>query len=182
MTRLLIPSVLVLAAIGLFVLYTNQHYQNIKDLSIKNSSYDDALNKAQQLHTLRDQLLSTRASFSDDDVTKLEHVLPSNVDNIRLIIDINNIASRHNLTLSDLQLGDTSDGSGQSALAVGPSGSAVGSVQIGFSVAAKYPDFLAFEQDLEHSLRIIDVDAISFTTGQGDLNVYKFEIRTYWLH
>ncbi len=182
MTRFIIPIGLIAAALGLFILYTNPTYQNVQSLSAENSSYDDALNKAQQLHALRDQLLSTRASFSDDDITKLEHVLPDNVDNIRLIIDINNIASRHSMTLTDVQLGNASDGTNQSVLAVGPSGSAVGSVEVGFSVVASYSNFIAFEEDVEHSLRIIDVDKISFTTGQGDLNTYKFEIRTYWLH
>jgi len=183
MTRIIIPTGLIIAGVALFILFTNPHFQNVQTLSAQNASYDDALNKAQQLHALRDQLLATQASFSDDDLTKLSHVLPDNVDNIRLIIDINNIASRHNLTLSDVQLGDTSGASGQnSSLAVGPSGSAIGTVEVGFSVSASYSDFLAFEEDLEHSLRIIDVDQISFTTGPGDLNLYKFEIRTYWLH
>ena len=175
MTRIIFPTILLIAALGLFILYTNPTYQTVKTLSAQNSSYDDALSKAAQLRTLRDQLLQTRASFSDDDVTKLTHVLPDNVDNIRLIIDINNIASRHNLSLTDVQLGDTGGGAaGTSALAVGPTGAAVGS--------ANYSDFLAFEEDLEHSLRIVDVDKLSFVSGIGDLNIYKFEITTYWLH
>ena len=110
-------------------------------------------------------------------------MLPDNVDNIRLIIDINNIAARHNLTLSSVQLGDTSATAVQgSSLAVGPSDSAVGSVQVSFSVVSNYDNFIAFLEDVEHSLRIIDVDKISFEAGQGDLNTYTLEIRTYWLH
>jgi Tfp pilus assembly protein PilO len=183
MTRFLIPVVLLAAAIGLFVLYTNPNYQTIKELSVQAASYDDALNKSAELRGLRDKLLSTRATFSNDDVVKLSHVLPDNVDNIRLIIDINNIAARHHLTLTGVELGNTSSGANQgSAVAVGPSGSSVGSVTVGFGVTASYDDFLAFLSDLEHSLRIVDVTKISFTSGSGTLNNYQLEIRTYWLH
>jgi hypothetical protein len=183
MTRFLIPLVLLAAAIGLFVLYTNPAYQTIKELSAQAASYDDALDKSAELRGLRDKLLATRASFSNDDVQKLSHVLPDNVDNIRLIIDINNIAARHRLTLSGVELGQTSSGASKgSSVAVGPSGSSVGSVTVGFGVTATYDDFLAFLSDLEHSLRIVDVTKISFTAGSGNLNNYQLEIRTYWLH
>ncbi len=182
MTRILIPTILLAVSLGLFIFFINPTYQgSIKSLSVQNASYDDALTKSQQLRQLRDQLLATRRSFAATDVDKLSHVLPDNVDNIRLIIDINNIAARHHMTLADVQLGDTSNKKTSTSLATGPAG-AVGSVQVGFSVVARYEDFLAFLQDLEHSLRIVDVDRIGFITGQGDLNTYTFEIRTYWLH
>lgn len=183
MTRIVIPIILLAASLGLFMFYINPTYQTVKTLSAEQASYDDALNKSQQLRTLRDQLLATRASFSADDINKLARVLPDNVDNIRLIIDINNIAARHNLTLSQVQLGQASNTAGSgSSLASGPAGSGVGSVQVGFAVISTYDNFLAFEEDLEHSLRVIDVDKISFTAGQNDLNTYTFEIKTYWLH
>lgn len=187
MRRIVLPLILVAAALGLFILYTNPTYEDpstgIKALSVQSASYDDALQKSTELRTLRDKLLRTRASFANTDIIKLSHVLPDNVDNIRLIIDINNIAARHNLALTNVQLGSVSDSSQKgSALAVGPSGSGVGSVEVGFAVAANYDNFLAFLEDLEHSLRIVDVEKITFVTGAGDLNVYTFQIRTYWLH
>lgn len=183
MMRLIIPIVLVAAAIGLFVLYTNPTYQASKDLQTQAASYDDALNKSQELRTIRDQLLSKRNTFSVDDVQKLTEVLPDNVDNIRLIIDVNNIAARHSLSLSGVQLGSVSNSrAAPSAGSAGASGDAVGSVDVGFSVTASYNDMQAFLQDLEHSLRIIDVEKLNFSvSGTGDSNSYSFTIRTYWL-
>src|SRR4051812_36812006 len=110
MFKLFMPFILVAAAFGLFILYTNPAYQKIKELSVENASYDAALTKAQELHTVRDQLLARRNAFPNDNVDKLQHVLPDNVDNIRLIIDINNIASRHNLALTNVDLGNLSGG------------------------------------------------------------------------
>jgi len=180
MTRLIIPLILIAAAIGLFVIYINPTYQSIKDLSTQVASYQDALDKSLELRTVRGALLAKRNTFSDEDVLKLERILPDNVDNIRLIIDINNIAAQHNLSITKVQLGEVSDSSrSRSATAVGSSGDPVGSVQIGFSISASYDDFLAFLHDLEHSLRIVDVQRISFRhSGLSATDSYDFQIRT----
>lgn len=182
--RYLFPLILIAAAIGLFVAYTNPSYQvKVKALQAQQQSYDDALNKSQELKRVRDQLLAKYNTFSADDKSKLEDLLPDNVDNIRLVIDINNIAARHNLAVKDLQIGDTTSGKNTSATAaVGSAGSAIGSVDLGFAVSADYDTFLAFLADLEHSLRLIDAEKIAFTQTQTGINDYSLNIRTYWLH
>jgi Tfp pilus assembly protein PilO len=184
MRGFLLPVLLLGAAIGLFVLYTNAAYQEVKGLRAQANSYDEALNKSQELRAVRDQLLSKRNAFPNDAVAKLQKVLPDNVDNIRLIIDINNIAARHNLALADVNLGELGGKNGpQSSAAVGAPSDAVGSVSIDFSVTAKYEDFLAFLADLEHSLRLVDVEKVSFSAAAADTGKSKFSltIRTYWL-
>lgn len=183
--RLLTPIILAVAAVGLFVVYTNPVYQGTKALQTKLSAYNDALNKSQELRAVRDQLLSKRNTFAASDVQKLQDMLPDNVDNIRLIIDINNIASHHNLSLQNVSLGTLAPGrSSQNALAVGSSGDPVGSVEIGFSVTTDYDTMLAFLQDLEHSLRLIDIEKLSFTASPAAAGSesFSFSIRTYWLH
>ncbi len=182
--RYLLPFILLAAAIGLFVVYTNPAYQvRVKAYKGQESSYDDALNKSQELKRVRDQLLSKYNTFSADDKGKLEDLLPDNVDNIRLVIDINNIASRHSIAVKSLQIGNTlSSKTARSTTAVGASGSAVGSVELSFTVSADYEHFLAFLYDLEHSLRLIDVEKIDFAQTPTGVNDYSITIRTYWLH
>lgn len=183
MLRLFFPFVLIAAAIGLFFLYTDPTYQDIKSLAAQNASYDEALAKAQELHQVRDDLLAKRNSFSPDDLDKLQHLLPDNVDNIRLIIDINNIASRHSLSLSNVNLSDANASSGAGSSATTDTGP-VGSITTGFSVStSNYDDFLAFLQDLEHSLRLTDVMSVSLSSAPGvsSPGTYQLTVRTYWL-
>jgi hypothetical protein len=180
--RFFLPIILVGAAIGLFVLYTNPAYQATKALQAQVASYDEALDKSQELRAVRDALLAKRNTFPNDAVEKLGRMLPDNVDNIRLIIDINNIAARHDLALGNVALGTVGDSARErSASSLGASGDRIGSVTVGFAVAATYEDFLAFLADIEHSLRIVDVEALSFGTGGEGLPSYSFTIRTYWL-
>lgn len=181
--RFLFPTILIIAAIGLFVAYTNPTYQGLKGTQAKVSAYNDALDKSQELKALRDKLSSARNAFSPQDEQKLTRLLPDQVDNIRLIIDINNIAARRGLVVSNVALGEVSKSSAAAtSIAVGPSSDPVGSVSLGFSVTASYEDFLAFLQDLEHSLRILDIEKLSFTGAQGGKYTFDLTIRTYWLH
>lgn len=184
MGRLLLPLVLISTAAGLFIVYTNPAYQGTKVLQTSVASYDEALTQSQELKKVREALLARRRAFEVADVQKLEKILPDNVDNIRLVIDINNIAARHELTLKDVKLGTVSDAaSNRSAAAVGASGSAVGSVELGFTLAASYENMLAFIADIEHSLRVIDIEKLSFEVPPtGGTNDYEFTIRTFWLH
>ena len=178
--RLFIPIVLIVAALGLFVVYTNPTYQTSKALSAKVDEYNNALDKSQELRSVRDKLLSKRNTFSSDDVQKLQEVLPDNVDNIRLVIDINNIASRHSLTLGGINIGDIA-GNPKNVLSVASSRGLVGNVDIAFTVTTSYDNMLSFLTDLEHSLRLIDVQKISFAAGPNDSSTYSFDIRTYRL-
>lgn len=182
--RFILPIILILASIGLFVAYIDPQYQQVKALSAQAAEYDDALTKAKELRTTRDQLLSKRNTFSQDDLTRIGRALPDNVDNIRLIIDINNIASRHALSLKSISAAQVSDSSQtRSALAVGNSGDPLGSVTVNFVVGADYDTFLTFLHDLEHSLRIVDVENIEFASpSQGTATDYTVSLRTYWLH
>jgi Tfp pilus assembly protein PilO len=181
--RFLFPIILIIAAIGLFVVYTNPTYQGLKGAQAKVGAYNDALDKAKELRALREKLASARNAFSPQDEQKLARLLPDQVDNIRLIIDINSIAARRGLVISNVALGEVSKSSAAAAsIAVGPSSDPVGSVSLGFSVTAGYEEFLAFLQDLEHSLRILDIEKLAFTGAEGGKYTFNFALRTYWLH
>jgi hypothetical protein len=183
MRSFLFPIILAILAIGLFAMYTNPTYQRAKGVLASVNSYNDALSKSKELRKIRDEKIAAFNTFSPDNKTRLTQLLPDNVDNIRLIIDINGIAGRHNLALKNVSLGTISDSANaRTALAAGASGEAVGSIEIGFSVATTYDNMLAFVADLEHSLRVLDLENIHFTVSDKGMSDYDFKIRTYWLH
>ena len=185
MRTFIIPTILLASAIGLFVFFTNPTYQGTKGVRAEVEAYNDALTKSQELRRMRDEKVAAFNTFSPEEKSRLESILPDNVDNIHLIIDINNIAARHGLSLKNVSLGTISDSAtARSALSVGASGSAVGSVDLGFGFTASYEGFLTFLEDLQHSLRVMDIEKISFSSGsENKTGEYEFSlsIRTYWL-
>lgn len=180
--KFLIPIILVIAAGLMFFLYTDPKYQEVKTLRAQEAEYDQALTKSRELQEVRNKLISKRNTFSPDDLRKLERVLPDNVDNIRLIIDIDTIAGRYGLRIRDVAVsGPMSGREERGNTAVGDAGDKVGSVELSFSVPARHDDFVRFLADLERSVRIVDVNSIGFTVGEGELTQYSVAVKTYWL-
>ncbi len=182
----IISIVLIVVAGIIFFMFTNPRFAGIKVLRAEEATYNEALDRSKELIALRDALLSKYNSISTDDLEKINHVIPDAVDTVRLIIEINAIASRHNLSLLGIAVGDVDRGS-ESAQAqpgrLGPESSSHGSVALSFNVLAKYDTFRAFMADLERNLRLIDIKNVSFSeasVGTG-LTSYAVTFDTYWM-
>jgi len=183
--KFIFPSILIVLAVALFVTYINPKYQDVQVLSARAAELDDALTRSRELIAVRDQLLSRYNTFSTTDIARLEKMLPDTVDNVRLIIDIDSIASGYGLTIRDVVLdtGATTEGktSGASIAAIGPSADEIGTISLTFSVNASYDTFIRFLKDLERSLRLVDVSSLSFSANDTGTNQYTVSLKTYWL-
>ncbi len=182
----IISIVLIVVAGIIFFMFTNPRFAGIKVLRAEEATYNEALDRSKELIALRDALLSKYNSISTDDLEKINHVIPDAVDTVRLIIEINAIAARHNLSLLDIAVGDVDRGTTDSRSTpgqLGPESSSYGSVALSFSTLAKYDTFRAFMADLERNLRLIDIKNISFgeaSVGTG-LTSYGVTFDTYWM-
>lgn len=177
--RNVLPILLIIASAALFVTFIDPHYQSTKGLQAQIATYDDALNKSKDLQKIRDQLLSRYNTFSSDNLDRLKLLLPDNVDNIRLVLDIDTIASHYGMAISNLKIAQSSP-TGQTFTGDTQD---VQSVDLTFTVSADYNNFLKFIRDLEDSLRIVDIRTIDFTVNNTKPTAtnYTVTVRTYWL-
>lgn len=187
MIRTLFALLGVGGAVALFLLYTKPAYDGVQALQAENESYDLALEKAAELQRLKQSLLSRYNAFNPADIERLHKLLPDHVDNVRLILDLDTLASRHNLSIQNMVVSRPGNEETSGRSVIGPSRSAYDSVTLSFATAATYEQFQTFLTDLEDSLRIVDLVSLSIdggNTGQsGGEPVYAFSItlRTYWL-
>jgi Tfp pilus assembly protein PilO len=175
--RFITPIILIVLAIGLFVWYINPTYGTITELRAEAAQYDMALNRSQELIAVRDALLSKYNMIPSNDLARLRKLLPDHVDNVRLILDMNNIAAQYGMTLANISLTETSAEGNE----LGADTSPLGAIEFSFSVRSTYNNFLDFLADLENSLRIVDVVNVSFTADATALSTYRVTVRTYWL-
>ncbi len=177
--RFISGIIFIVIAIALFFGVTNPKYQTTKAVRDKVAQLDEALDRAKELTALRDELSTRYNSFSDAEIKRLNTLLPDSIDTVRLIIDIDNVADAHDLTLLNIAISED----GTAAQVVGPDSRPYGTMIISFNVLTTYDRFKTFLSDLERSLRILDVDSISF--GQEDpvtgRTTYTIRARTYWL-
>lgn len=178
MARIVTPIILIAVSVGVFLWFIDPSYERVTALRAETTQYDQALDKARELQGIRDELLRVRNTFSELNKRKLEKLLPNNIDNVRLILDIDSVAARYKLQIRNTSVTQTSS---RREGAVGNDDSPLGSAVITFSVAASYQDFVRFLIDLERSLRIVDITGINFAVREGDLNEYTVSVKTYWL-
>jgi len=170
------------ASVAFFIVGVDPIYQEIRGLQKEAEAFNAALSKSRELQEVRDELLAKYNSFSVENLERLEKLLPDNVDNVRLIMDINNIATRYGMsikstTISEMAKTNTSGIVGDP----GAEQKTYGSIMLSFSVSSPYETFLAFINDLERSLRLVDIKSISFIAGETDFYQYNVKIETYWL-
>jgi Tfp pilus assembly protein PilO len=178
-----------MVALGIFFFYTKPVYDGAQMQREEIAKYDAALSKAQELQQLKDTLLQRYNEFSPEDRDKLQKLLPDHVDNVRLILDLDNIASRRGMALQNVVV--STPGSGQTTqTAVGTIGSSrqkYETLTTRFSTQGTYSQFQQLISDLEASLRIMDMVNLKVTSNPDSARLsepfysYEVTLRTYWL-
>ena len=202
MMRFIMPIILVGIAISVFFMFTNPIYNDISTLQAQVASYNDALDNSKMLENERDKLTAKYNTIDPNNLTKLQKLLPGSVDNIRLILEIEQIALPYGMTLTGVKYNATDTSATTNTLAapavVQRSGVAepvpknYGIFDLEFSTSGTYNNFINFIKDLESNLRIVDISSISFSsdttsssanskTISPEIYKYNFHIKTYWL-
>lgn len=196
------------------MLITKPIYGEIALLQEEADVYSQALDNSAALQKERDRLTTKYNSFSAEDLDKLGKMLPNSVDNIQLILEIQEEAAKRGIIVKNVEFepqqfadqtqldanGNLVDANGkpvtadQQAAAAARKSSTVEdnksfeSFELQFSVEGSYKDFVAFMQLMERSLRLVDINEISFTPGTSEKDKvytddyrYLFKINTYRL-
>ena len=185
-------------SVALFMFQIQPRYDHAKEIKTKVERLTSALEKTASIRKLRASLSKKYADFSKDNLDRLQKLLPDNVNNVRLILDIDGIASQYGLRLKNVSISESKKPKIKSEVVIGAGNGDLTDYQsrtLGFSVTATYSEFKAFLQDLESSLRLLDVISISMSPSSKRPNTtlpglqsageptYEFSIllKTYWL-
>lgn len=195
MFRFVIPTILIGVAITGFFMLVNPMYIEVSSLKSQIASYNQALDNSKALENERDKLTKKYSDINPEDLDKLSKLLPDSVDNIRLILEIEKIASPYGMVLRDVkydaEIKDSTQADAQSGISQLNNELAnkdFGSWDLEFSTEGTYSNFLNFMKDLESNLRIVDIVSIQFAapdtvskTTKAENYKYGFKIKTYWL-
>lgn len=193
MLRLIAPLILIGGAIVGFFALVSPVYDEITGLKAQVGAYNQALDNSKALENERDKLAKKYNSIDPVNLDKLEKLLPDSVDNIRLILEIEKIASPYGMVLKEVKYDSVvKDPTNSTAVAAGDqivdlNSKDYGLWNLSFSTEGTYENFLNFIRDLESNLRIVDIASIQFSSvdnallGKGETYKYGFKIKTYWL-
>ncbi len=198
--RYLFLLLLITACIGIFIGFIIPRYHAVQDLRSDVASYNANLATASQLEQSRQSLIAQYNNIQKTDLDNITTLLPDSVDNIRLIIQVNALATKDGLSSLHSVDYDTTQVPSSSAGGTGTDESQTvenpvtanlpyGQFVISFQTSGQYSNFLSFISDLEQNLRLVDITNVEFTgipgssgtpTAASGLN-YKVTLKTYWL-
>jgi Tfp pilus assembly protein PilO len=181
------PIILIILSVGTFFMYVDPNYRgqnlggdkhSVLDLQKEEDEYQSSIKKADAIREKRQVLMDKQSQINPDSLANLVKLLPDNIDNIKLVINLNQIAKKHNLTLKNIKL-DTSIKTNPNKLGVDIS--KYGTVGLSFSVSSSYDNFQNFLTDLEKSLRLVEITDLSVTGNDTGIYDFSVGIKTYWL-
>ena len=189
MVKLILSAAAFVFALGVFFMYTQPTYDSARILQQEVDKYNEALGKAAELQQLKQTLLSRYNAFDPESLDRLKKLLPDHVDNVRLVLDLDNLAGSHGMALQNVIISNPSSetGGGSSLGTIGAARQKYDSLTLKFSTRATYPRFIQFLESLESSLRIVELVSLNLAPDtppavSGEPQ-YRFDItlRTYWL-
>ncbi len=178
--RLLTPIFFVVIAAVTFFSFATPVLEQIDELKLEQAKLAEGIVETNNLVNLQDQLMSAYNAFSPAQLNRLDKMLPNNIDNVRLIIDINNIARQHGMGIKNIAI-RTEEKKATKEEASGADLIDRDSVILGFSVSGSYNVFKSFLNDLADSLRLVDVASLGFSSNENNSYDYNVALRTYWL-
>ncbi len=194
MSRFL-PFIIIILAIGLFFGYVKPTWDgDITQTRGEIDSYNSALDASTRFTAKEAALEQERNKLPQDQLDRLEAFLPDSVDNIQLILDLNGLASRSGISLSNFTTSnvpnapDASTGTAVAAPQQSASGALIGSASpvdsltISLDATGTYNAFRTFLSGIEKSLRPLDVTTISITDSDTGVYQYRVTLKFYWLH
>lgn len=196
--KLFLPISLIIVSIILLITIINPYFKDVSTYNEAITAYNLAIDSSSTLQKTQDALIEKYKNIKQNDKDRLDHFLPNTINNIKFILEIEKIASIHNLQIMNIKFRSDQPSSVEGAAAGNTSTTLAGSANtlygifpLEFTVDADYNTFLSFLKDLELNLRLIDVQTISFsvpasatkTVGGTDPNIYSYSlnVQTYWL-
>lgn len=184
----LFPLFVLLVALGLFFGYINPTWTgSIAATSAEVASFDRAITAAHSYQQKENELIAKQNSIPEEDRARVKAFLPDGVDNVQLILDLDSLAKRSGIELSNFETNtsdktksNSTDESGALALEDAKA-SPAGTITFSMTATGTYQSFRVFLEGVEKSLRPLDLIDLSIKTSQTGIYTYDMTFVIYWL-
>ncbi|MDP2650118.1 MAG: hypothetical protein Q8P16_00970, partial [bacterium] len=162
MTKSILAILFLGASVLVFVFYIRPTYDTVQENRAKAEEFDRALEKTREIQELKSSLLNRYNLFVTENLDRLQKMLPDHVDNVRLVLDMDGIASAYGIRIQNVIVqrpgqAESQNQQGGTILVSASQGRPYQSLTLQFEVVATYDEFVRLVRDLEASLRIVDV-------------------------
>jgi Tfp pilus assembly protein PilO len=174
----ILAYVVLTLAIGYGFIYSPMG--DLTALMDKKQQYNDDLETVSNIENTKKELLTKFNNIPAEDKKNIETVLPNSFNFVRLVSQIDAVAANYGIAIGSITSTGVSASVGESIADAKPK-NPYESATIGFSFTASYENFNLFMNDLEKSMRILDIKSVHLTIDKDGNYKYEVEFVTYWL-
>ncbi len=187
MPRVFITIILILGSGVVGPFYLRPAFREFQRIRTETKLLRDISAELDELTQNRDSLIQSINAVSKDNLRRIEQTLPSGPKAAEFLVLLEALAKKNEVVLRQVSLTD-SPKEGAAAKQPKPAGviafSAPGDIKdypVDLTVSGTYSAFKDFLRDIERSLRIVDVQSISFSAaGRGDQLEVSIRGKTYY--
>ena len=179
MLKILISLFLLAGAGVIFFTESKNYFPEIKILRKQVSSYNETINTAKKVRSSIDKTLGEYNAISQDNVDRINKMVPSGAESMKLVVQIDDMMRKNGLSLSSIDSKDAVDE--KPASFVSKNGGRISeTVFLSMKARGSYESFHSFVEKLEKSLRLIDIISVKISpVGQNDYS-FSIEAVSYW--
>jgi Tfp pilus assembly protein PilO len=178
MLKFIVSIIFLATAMAIFFTWSQPVFNEIKDLQAQRVAFDEALSKSRQIQETRDDLLSQYNAISQENIERLNKILPSQPGSIKFIIEIDNILRQNGMLLKNIDIKEKDED--KEKISFGAPEHSFKTLPLSMRVAGPYKSFYAFLKDLEKNLRLTDITALNFSSSNVDFYEYNIEAIIYY--
>lgn len=180
MNSRVLPIIAILLAVLIFFFYVRPTWNGpVADANAAIALDNDALASAKDYQKEQTDLTAKQNAIDPESLKRLAIFLPDSVDNVRLILDLNALAARSGVSLTNIDV--STNAAAQDPTAVGAHSDPTGSVSLSFSALGTYSSLQTFLTRVETSERLLDVQSVSIKGSDTGVYTLEMSIRLYWL-
>ncbi|MFZ2253260.1 MAG: hypothetical protein WAW13_03770 [Minisyncoccia bacterium] len=185
MKRTLTPLLSIIVAVLVIVFVTKPKYEELKLIRTETDEYRVATEKYAIYNAKIQELLLIRDSVNLNDKKRLDTLAQPQLDVTQLLVDIEHMAIRSNITIENVDVLDKIHGSagvsGRQTESIESSSEEVQFAEVTLSLGGTYLDFKNFLKSVETSLTLMEVTKMTLNQKEGDDYSFTVTIRTYAL-
>lgn len=163
----------------IFFTQTKSYFPAIKEIRGQISIYNKTIDTIRSVKSSVDKLLGEYNSISQENINKVNKMIPSGSESMNLIVQIENMMKGSGLSLKSI---DAKESAKEYSVKTEEDGEkTVSQLSLSIKAQGSYGAFYSFLGEAERSLRLLDIGSVKIN-AVADKEIYDFSIEaiSYW--
>jgi len=177
MNKDLIAIPIIIISIIVYPYFISPLWKDIQDLTQKKESLNETIKKVEEFVIVRDNLLNKKKQFSDEELSRVNILLPSGVDEIQTILNLQQLALSNGLVIENISASEGERERGRGGRSEESSDIELYTpVSVSLSFLGNYNQLKTFLKVLSESLTLFEISSLSFGRPDEETGVTNFSI------